>query len=268
MRSLWKGWISFGLVTIPVRLYAAAEDRRVAFHLLHRRCHSRIRYQRFCPACRTEVGEEELVRAVEWAPGQYVEVTEEDLERLPLPTLHTFEIQDFVAMPEVDPIFFEKSYYVEPAEGGERAYALLREAMQRTGTAALGRIALRQREALACLRLLGPEGRVLVLATMHYADEIRPPEALPALRAPVPVDPRQLELAVELIGRLRSPFLPERYRDRYREALQQLIEAKVRGREVRVPPPPEPPVVDLLEALRASLEQLEAAADGRPRPAP
>lgn len=268
VRSLWKGWISFGLVTIPVRLYAATEDRSVSFHLLHRRCGTRVRYLRFCPTCRMELDEGEIVRGYEFAPGQYVELGEEDLEGLPLPTLRTIEILDFVALAEIDPIFYDRSYYVEPAEGGQRAYALLREAMRRTGTVGIGKVALRHKEALACLRLHGPRGAALVLATMHYPDEVRSPESLAALREPAPVDGRELDLAVDLVERLRAPFEPGRYRDRYREALLQRIEAKIRGRQIRLEPPPEPRVADLMEALKASLERLERgepllAGDGR-----
>lgn len=277
MRSLWKGSISFGLVHIPVRLYAATEDRRVSFHLLHRRCGTRVRYLRWCPHCRTELADEELVRAYEYAPDQYVVLGEEDLEGLPLPTLRTVEILDFVALEQIDPIYFERSYYLEPADGGARAYALLREAMRRTRRVAVGRVALRQKEALACLRVFGGEPGVLVLATMHYPDEVRPPEALAGVRDPAPVSERELGLAVDLIDHLTAPFEPGRYRDRYREALQERIEAKVRGREVTLPPQPEVPVADLLDALRASLERVGAdgagapagrAGDGRPVPGP
>lgn len=279
VRSLWKGSISFGLVHIPVRLYAATEDRRVTFHLLHRRCGTRVRYLRWCPHCRAELGEDDVVRAYEYAPDQYVVLTDEDLAGLPLPTLRTVEILDFVSLDAIDPVYFERSFYLEPADGGARAYALLREALRRTRRVAVGRVALRQKEALACVRVFGGGAEapgVLLLATMHYPDEVRSPAALAGLREPVSVAPRELELAVELVERLSAPFDPARYRDRYREALWQRIEAKVRGREVTVPPQPEVPVADLLAALRASLEQLGdgtparagAPGDGWPRAGP
>lgn len=265
MRAIWKGSIGFGLVNIPVRLYAATEDRRVAFHLLHAPCGTRIRYLRWCPTHRSEVADGEIVRGFEYTPGQYVVVTEEDLEGLPLPTARTIEILDFVALEQIDPVLYDRAYYLEPADGGARAYALLREAMRRTGRVALGRVALRNKETLAAVRALGEGGRgVLVMSTMHYPDEVRSPELLPGLREEVAVAERELELAVDLIERLTAPFDPARYRDRYREALLERIEAKVRGREITVAPQPQPPVVDLLEALRASLERVDG--DGRVAP--
>jgi len=268
VRSIWKGSISFGLVHIPVRLYAATEDRSVHFHLLHRRCGTRIRYRRWCPHCGVEPEEGDIARGYPWAPGQYVIVEDADLESLPLPTARTVAIQAFVRLDSIDPIYFDRTYFLEPADGGGRAYGLLREAMRQTGRAAVARVALRHKESLACVRVHGD--RALVLETMHRADEIRDPGVLPGLAGTAaPADPGELALAVDLIDRLTAPFEPERYPDRYREALLAMIEERVRGRRITVPPaPPQAPVVDLMEALRASLRQVEQAAPVGPVPAP
>lgn len=257
MRSIWKGSISFGLVHIPVRLFAATENRMVQFNLLHRRCGTRVRYRRWCDHCNVELAQEDIARAYQWAPDQYVVVEEADLENLPLPTAKTVAIQSFVRLDSIDPIYFDRTYYLEPVEGGGRAYGLLREAMRQTGRAAVAKVALRNKESLACVRVY--DDRALALETMHRPDEIRATGILPGLEgADAPADPRELALAVDLIDRLTGPFEPDQYRDEYREALLALIEARVRGQQITVPPArPEAPVIDLMEALRASLQQAE-----------
>lgn len=268
MRSIWKGSISFGLVYIPVRVYAATEDRSVHFHLLHRRCGTRVRYRRWCDHCDSELRPEDIVKAYAWAPDQYVVVEEDDLADLPLPTARTVAIQSFVRLDAIDPIYFDRTYFLEPVEGGGRAYALLREALRHTGRVAVAKVAMRAKESLACVRVLGD--RVLALATMHYPDEIHSPDALQGLEAAAEVDERELGLAVDLIDRLTAPFDPQQYHDEYREALLALIEAKVRGRQITVPPArPATPVVDLMEALRASLQRVEQQGGAvLPPPAP
>lgn len=298
MRSVWKGVISFGLVNIPVRLYRAVEERSVHFRQLHAACGTPIRYRRWCPRCEVEAAPEDLARGYEYAPDRFVLITDEDLEGLPLPTARAVEILDFVRLQEIDPIYFERTYYLEPAEGGEKAYALLRRAMDERRCVAVAKVALRHKESLCCLRTY--QGRVLALATMAYPDEIRPVEALPGLarlpredtattRAVQPAGypnglpagadgaalpgnigqpgggaatgapgagmDRELELALHLIDRLTTPFDPQRYRDHYREALLELVERKLAGRDGAVVHPEPAPVIDLLEALRASLEQ-------------
>ena len=341
MRSLWRGVISFGLVNIPVRMYLAVEERAVHFRQLHRRCGTPIRYRRWCPRCDVEVQPEELARGYEYAPDRFVLIEEEDVANLPLPTARAVEILDFVRGEEIDPIYFQRTYYLEPAEGGEKAYRLLRRAMDIRRCVAVARVALRNKETLACLRTY--RHQALALVAMAYPDEIRPLEALPAfaaLGAPEPVparaahgaaagprpaggngtptwsngtygagaapgfrpaaaragdgaaiplagpaarpgaataatpatpgDPpgpgprtadgtadRELELALHLIDRLTAPFDPGRYHDRYREALLAVVQRKLAGQEAVVTPPEPAPVLDLMEALRASLERLD-----------
>lgn len=263
MRSIWKGSISFGLVYIPVRLYAATEDKSISFNLLHRRCGSRVRYQRWCPHCRIQLEQEDIVRGYAYAPDQYVILQDEDFENLPVPTARTIQIHNFVELGAIDPVYYERSYYLEPAEGGRRAYTLLREAMRRTERAALAKVAIRARESLACLRVFDDD--TLILETMRYPDEIRPTGALAGLQEKEPVEEAELELAIHLIQRLAAPFEPHRYQDQYRLALQERIEARIQGRDITQAPaaPVSPPVADLLAALRASLDN-GAAHDGAP----
>lgn len=262
MRSLWKGSISFGLVNIPVRLYPATQDRDVEFRLLHRRCRTPIRYQRFCPTCGEAVGAEEMVRAYEWQRDVYVPVEEEELERLPPAAQRTIRILDFVSLDEIDPLYFDRSYYLEPVEGAERSYALLRRAMGESGRVAVAQVAFRQKEHLASVRVY--RDRALVLETMHYPDEVRDPSALHGVTGEVEVDPRELELAHTLIERLTVPFDPAKYRDRYREALLELVARKAQGQKWELPRPQEPVGVEsLLEALRESVRLAEAGAATR-----
>lgn len=259
MRSLWKGSISFGLVNIPVRLYTATEDRDVHFHLLHRECHTPIRYQKYCPQCHENVGSEALVRAYEWQRDVYVPVEDDELERLPPAAQRTIRILDFVHLEEIDPIQFDRAYYLEPVEGAERSYSLLRRAMRDSGRVAVAQVALRQKEHLAAVRVY--RDRVLVMETMHYPDEVRDPGSLRGVQEEAEVDPRELELAHTLIERLSVPFEPERYRDRYREALLELVAAKAQGQKWELPPAQEPVGVEsLLEALRESVRATESAA--------
>src|SRR5207253_5172887 len=169
-RSIWSGVITFGMVSIPVKLYSATQDKDVSFHLLHQKDHSRIRFKRFCAAEDEEVPQEELVRAYEVSKDQYVEVTDEDLEQLPLPAKHTIELSAFVENQDIDPIYYDKSYYLEPEETGLKPYALLMKVLDQKGVMGVATIALRNKESLCALR---PVDSTLVLETLHYPDEIR-----------------------------------------------------------------------------------------------
>lgn len=289
MRSIWKGSISFGLVYIPVRLYAATESRRVSLNMLHGVCGSRIRYLRWCPHCRVEVDSEDIVKGYRYGPEQYVVIDESDLSDLPVPTTKTVMIHNFIEADEIDPIYYDKTYYLEPMDGGSRAYALLREAMSRSGRVALAQVAVRSRETLACLRVYGD--RALAMETMLYPDEVRTVDRLKGLEEGLAVDEAELDLALHLVSRMAGPFEPQRFKDNYREALMERIEAKIQGREVTAAPREAPRVIDLMEALRASVgaagpagqggshgipgpaagrrsEPPETAEDGRPVPAP
>lgn len=264
MRAIWKGALSFGLVNVPVRLYPAVEPKDIHFRSLHDRCHTPLRYQKFCPTCERPVEAEEVVRGYEVEPGQYVLLTEEDLAALPLPTAHTIAISEFISLSEIDPLYFERSYYLEPVEGGQRAYALLRQAMAETGRVALARVALRNREALAAVRVYQ---EALVLVTLYYPDEIRSPEQLVGLRPAQPLEEKELQLATALINHLAAGFAPEKYSDHYRVALAELIARKAAGLRVEpAVPPPTAQLMDLLEALKASLQAPGPGQDDSQRP--
>jgi DNA end-binding protein Ku len=237
------------MVSIPVRLYPATQDKDVRFHLLHQPDHSRIKFKRFCAAEDREVDQDELVKAFEVSKDQYIEITDEDLERLPLPARHTIELSAFVNSAEIDPIYYEKSYYLAPEETGVKPYALLMKVLEKKGVTGVASIAIRNKESLCVLR---PLDDTLLLETLHYPDEIREHEGvLPS----VLVNERELAVASTLVDALAEPFDPSKYHDRYREALLELIKNKTEGREVVVPEGEAPgQVTDIMEALRASIE--------------
>ena len=259
MRSIWKGAISFGLVTIPVKLYSATEERDVSFHQVHREDGGRIRYKRVCQTDGEEVPYSDIAKGYELSSGEVVVLTDEDFADLPLTTSRTIDVLEFVPLEQVDPIYFAKSYYLEPEASGAKPYVLLREALEKSGRVALVKIALRQRESLATLRV---RDGVFVLEMMLWPDEVREAE-FGFLDDDIDVRPQELQMAESLIDTLSGDFQPEQYSDNYREALQALIEAKVEGREVVQPEQPAGDtgtVVDLMAALRASVE---AAKQGR-----
>ncbi|MBO0891605.1 MAG: Ku protein [Acidothermales bacterium] len=257
-RSIWKGAISFGLVSIPVKLYSATEERSVAFHQVHREDGGRIKYRRVCTVCGEEVAYSDIAKGYELPTGEMVILTDEDFADLPISSSRAVDVLKFVPLEQVDPIYFNKSYYLEPEGQGAKPYALLRDALEESGQIALVKIALRQREQLATLRV---RDGVFVLETMLWPDEIRAAE-FDFLDEDVEVRPQELAMAKSLIEQMSGDFEPEEYTDAYREALQAVIEAKVEGREVVAPEEPEEAgtVVDLMSALRASVE---AAKSGR-----
>ncbi|TMC29823.1 MAG: Ku protein [Chloroflexi bacterium] len=249
-RAIWSGTISFGMVSIPVNLYTATQSHDVRFHLLHKRDGVRLKNVRWCPKDEKAVPWDEVVRGFEYAKGRYVPLSDEDLDHLPVKTIHTVDISDFVKLEEVDPIYFDKAYYLAPEEAGVKAFALLRQALQQTGRAAVAKVAIRDKENLCLVR---PYQDVLSMETMLYANEIRSTEGIAADGAKV--SPKELQMAVSLIENLSDSFDAERYEDDYQAALKQVIDAKVDGA-----PLPEAPaergekVVDLMDALRASVE--------------
>ncbi|MEM4390045.1 MAG: Ku protein [Candidatus Micrarchaeia archaeon] len=255
MRAVWKGTISFGLVSIPIKMYPAIEPAEVKFHFLHKKCGTPLRYERHCPACGVTVPWEETVRGFEYAKGRFVTLRPEELALLPLKTTRTVDIQDFVALEEVDPIFFETPYFLAPAEGGERAYELLRRVLATTRRAAIGKVAIRGKEHLVLIR----EYRgALAMSTMYYPREIRSPESLIEVLKDVVVEKEELELATQLIDRLTTHFEPEKYKDEYRKALLELIRAKAEGRRIAVPASAEvAKAKSLMAALRASVEAVK-----------
>ena len=261
LRTMWKGAISFGLVNVPIKMYTATQKNEIKFHYLHDKCKTPIKYERRCPNCNQEVPQEEIVWGYEYQPGSYVVLHEEDFDRLPGETTKTIDILDFVDLAEIDPLFFDKSYYLEPNQGGEKAYALLKQAMRETGKIAIARVVIRAKESLCTLRAANG---ALVMATMFYPDEVRAASALTGLNTAPSLHENEIKMAVSLIANLSSHFEPAKYTNRYREELVKLIEAKVAGEEVYAPAEPEKgKVVDLMEALRASLAATEKKTGAR-----
>lgn len=255
MRSLWRGAISFGLVHIPCRLFAATEDHDLHFRQLHSACHAPIEYRKVCPACDRAVEPDELERGYEIRPGEFVILTDEDLSDLPLPTAHTVAIADFVRLADVDPLYFERSYYLAPQEGGARPYALLREVLRTSGRAAVAKVAIRSKESLALVRVLGG---VLVLELMHAQAEIRDWTKVEGIPPEVDLEERELAIAADLVERLSGPWEPERYEDNYRQAVLARIAGKTATTPAQNTVAAPASYGDLLAALEASVRQVEA----------
>ena len=257
-RAIWSGSIGFGMVSIPVKLFGATESKDISFHLLHATCGTRLKQVRWCPTDEREVPWNETMRGYEYAKDQYVTLTDEDFQKLPLPSKHTIELSAFVKQEEIDPVFYEKSYHLAPDERGEKPYALLMRTLEKKSLTAIATITIRKKEQLCALR---PKDGALMLETLYYPDEIRAQPEMDLDKTKI--TDRELDMAFTLIDLLRKPFDPTEYTDHYREALTQLIEAKLEGREVVTSPAArEAKVIDLADALRRSVE---AAKKGKPK---
>lgn len=254
MRVFWTGSISFGLVNIPIKLYMATKPREIHFHQLHRTDAGRVRYRMVCEVCGKELSREDIVKGFEYAKGHYTTFEEEELDAIADPATRTIDILDFVRLSELDPILYEKAYYAAPQPGAAKAYHLLREAMARTGRVALATFVLRAKTHLAVVRFLE---QVLVLETLFFGDEVIPP-------ADVPVEPatpteREVSLALSLVEQLSVPFEARKYEDTYRQRLEEAIARKVEGHVVITAPSPQrAQIIDLMEALEASLQKTGA----------
>lgn len=263
MRPLWKGALTFGLIYIPVKIYPATEDKEIHFRLLHRQCLTPIQYRRYCPLCDRQLGAEEIVRGYEYEKGQYVTLEDEELATIAPPEEKNITLLDFVAAQEIEPVFYDRSYYLVPAEGGARVYELLRRAMAATRKVGIGKLVVRTKESLAAVRV---GGRALVLATLYYPDEIRSQGALTELNYQVSLDENEVAMAERLVESLTAPFEPAKYADAYRKALLENINAKIAGRKVVAPPAaPAAKVMDIMEALRRSIEMAETRQAGKRR---
>jgi DNA end-binding protein Ku len=271
MRSIWAGTISFGMVVIPVKLYSATEQRDVTFRQVHREDGGRIQFRRICSIDGQEVPYSDVAKGYELPNGDVVVLTDEDLAELPLATAHRIDVLHFAPGGEVDEILVNKSYFLEPESAGARAYVLFRDALDRSGRVAITKVAIRQRESLAVVRV---RDGVLVLETLLWPDEVRVPD-FPFLEEDVEVRPQELKMAASLIDTMTEDFDPTAYHDSYREALQALVEAKIEGNEVVSPAgqtesPKAGAPADLAETLRASVEAARAnreAAAAAPAPA-
>jgi DNA end-binding protein Ku len=265
-RAIWNGSISFGLVNIPIKLYNAVSRKGVSFHQIDVDSGARIKMQRVSSKTGEEVPYERIVKGYELAPERYVLVEPEELDALDPEATHTIDIEEFVDLADIDPLFFDSAYYLAPGKGAEKSYALLSRAMEEQGKVALARFVMRTKQYLASVR--AKEG-MLLLSTMVYADEVVPPEQLPELDDidSVKVNDKEVAMAAQLIDSLSADFEPERFRDTYRDQVLELIEKKAAGEEIVVETPEAPEatsVVDLMAALEASVKDAREARKRHP----
>jgi len=253
--TVWKGHLTFGLISIPVRMFAAARGERISFNQLHKECHSRLKQPLFCPVCNRNVERSEIVKGYEYEKDQYVLFSEEELDKIEPPSAHVMEILEFVKLNEMDPLYFDSSYYISPEEAGVKAYKLLMKAMEESGYGAIAKLTMHQREHIVIIR---PGSRGMTLHTMFYSNEIRNAEAVPTDK--VELKDQEKKLAEQLIQSLAAPWQPDKYRDEYQENLRAMIDAKLKGKEItEVAQPHMAPVIDLMEALKKSLAEKRTA---------
>jgi DNA end-binding protein Ku len=263
-RSIWSGAISFGLVNVPVKVFTAVRKKDVRFHQLHEKDGARVQQKRWCPEEDKEIAYDEIVKGYEISPGQYVVIEPDELDALDPEATRTIDIEDFVDLDEIDPLYFDSNYYLVPDERGEKAYRLLLEAMQDAGKVGIARVVMRTKQYLVAVR---PVNDALVMTTMNFADEVVPQKELEGLPgAKQGASDRELRMAEQLIASLATDWEPSQYKDTYRERVLDLIEQKAEGKEiVSQPEAARPaPVVDLMAALEASLAAAkgEASSDG------
>ena len=258
MRSIWRGAISFGLVSVPVRMFTATESKELRFHFLHKDDLAPIGYDKVRKDTGEHVDPDEIIRGFEIEKGRYVPLEDEDLDRLDIELTRAIDICDFVDLDEIDPIYFRKAYYLLPDEGAEKPYLLLVRALDESGKVGIAKVVIRNKQHLACLR---PVDGKLVLETMYYADEVRKPEPVKIagqLRA------AEVEMAKTLVENLSEPFDPGKYDDTYRKELLELLRAKAKGKKLPEPSDDEPgEVVDLMAALRESVERTKRSQTAR-----
>jgi len=267
-RAMWTGAISFGMVTVPVKLYSALDRKAVRFHQLSGKTGARIAQKRIDPQTGEEVPYEDVVKGYEIAKDRYVVIEPGELDALEPKKTKTIEIEDFVELSQIDPVYYDHPYYLAPGPGGVKPYRLLLEAMRATGKVAIARVVIRSKEQLVALR---PMGEALGMATMIFSDEVIPPERLDEIKeaAEVKTTKRELDMAEQLVGSLAGDFEPDKYRDSYRQEVLELIERKAQGKAIAVQPAPEEvaePAPDLMSALKASLDAVHAreAQEGAP----
>lgn len=256
MHTIWKGSISFGLVNIPIKLHAATEDKDISLRTLHKECHSPIKYEKVCPVCQKEVGKEDIVRAFEYTKGKFVVLEDNELEELKKQNEEkSVEIMDFVKIEEIDPIYFNRSYFMSPNDGGIKAYSLLRQALKESNKVGLAKIIIRSKEQMAVIRVVD---NTLLMETIHYPDEVRSAADVPNIPANDTIVKKEIDTAILLIDQLTTTFDPTKYNDDYRTALLELIESKKTGQKTITAKTKETVsnnVTDLMEALQASIDR-------------
>jgi DNA end-binding protein Ku len=251
-RPLWKGAITFGLISIPVRLYGAVKEKSMKFHLLHEEDKGRIKYERKCTKCGKEVSWDDIIKGYEFSKDHYVTFTDDEMDSIDVDSVKAIDVEAFVPLEQIDPIYFNKTYYVVPDGAGLKAYRLLLDALEAEGQVGVAKVAFRDKEHLATIRL---KDDVFVLETMHWPDEIQEP-AFEELDKSVKIKDTEVKMARQLIQQLTDDFRPEEFKDLYRERLGELAEKKIEGEEIAIAVEPEEEptkVVDLMEALKASV---------------
>jgi DNA end-binding protein Ku len=249
--TVWKGYITFGLISVPVRLFTAARSERISFNQLHGKCHTRLKQQLYCPTCDSTVERSEIVKGFAYSKDQYVLVDDDEIKKVQPESAVGMEILEFVKISEVDPLYFESSYYLVPEEAGQKAYQLLVETMDKAGYAAVAKLAMHQREHTVLVRA---RKKGLTLHTMYYPDEVRELSEY-GKGVEIEVKPQELQLARQLVESLATAFEPEKYHDQYQARLKELIEHKHAGEETTATESPRlAPVIDLMEALQKSLQ--------------
>ncbi|UVI33557.1 non-homologous end joining protein Ku [Paenibacillus spongiae] len=257
MHTVWKGAISFGLVHVPVKMFSATEDKDISMRLIHRDCGSPVSYVRKCQTCETEIDWDAIIKGYEYEKGHFVLFEKDELEQLTDDATKTIRILDFVDLNEIDPIYFQKTYYLSPDQAGGNAYNLLLEAMRQSGRIGIAKISIRSKSSLAAIRVIDD---CLAMETIFYPDEIRPVQQVPGLPESVTVNDKELTMARMLIEQLSTPFEPDKYTDDYRGRLLDLIQHKIAGEEIKVAPEVQRTnVLDLMAALQASLEAVRVS---------
>lgn len=259
MHTMWKGSISFGLVNVPVRMFAATESKDIKFRYLHKTCKTPIQYTRTCPQCDKSVEWDEIVRGYEYQPGQFVIFDEDEMNTLQKHRTQTIDIVDFVELPQIDPVYFDKTYYLAPESSGVKAYKLLQDAMHQTNKIAIARTVLRNSETLACIRV---HDNVIHMETLFWPDEVRSTQELPNLGTEAAVTDQELQMAVTLVNQLATQFEPEKYVDEHRNEVMQRIEQKVANQEIAAVPAAgkrTDNIVDLMQALQESIRLTKPA---------
>ena len=264
MHTIWKGSISFGLVNIPIKLHAATEDKDIKLRSLHRECHTPIKYEKICPVCEKDLEYEDIVKGYEIAKGKFVVIEDEEIKELrDTSEEKAVEIVDFIKIEEIDPIYYNRSYFISPNEGGKKAYSLLRKALTESNKVGIAKIAMRSKEQLAVVRVYQ---NTMVMETIHFPDEVRSTGDVPNVPAEDEVSQKELDTAVLLIDQLSTEFEPEKYEDDYRKKLMELIQSKQTGEKFVTPKEKAPAanVTDLMSALQASIDKSNPQPEKKP----
>jgi DNA end-binding protein Ku len=260
--SVWKGYLTFGLISIPIRLFSAARSERIGLNQLHNVCKTRIRMPLFCPHCERQVERSEIIKGYEYEKDQYVLFTEDELDKIEPQSARSMEILEFVKVDEIDPLYFDASYYVTPEEEGKKAYQLLLKAMEESGFAAIAKLTMHQREHIVVVR---PRANGMTLHTMFYTNEIREVAEYGRMDSSSAPKEQEKKLAEQLIESLAAKFEPEKYKDQYQASMKAMIDAKQHGQEVTPAQHPKlAPVIDLMDALKKSIAEKQQPAAKKP----